>query len=165
MKNTVDRKKKLILDLLKIALQKEELSDYMLLMPNYSIETTDPNSDNQGALDSYSWEALYIFAEHNPNLPIGTSITNALSRNATYKGERAIMATFSFLKYYCYRMKNCEATPFVVDVQLVLNKLRNTILGNKEMYMQKKECIDEPFWYYIKRHSDYFEKEFGLTLI
>lgn len=165
MKNIVDRKKKLILDLLKIAIQKEELSDYMLLMPNYSIESTDPNSDNHTALDYYSWEALYTFAKQNPQIPIGTSITNALNINSTYKGEQAIMATLSFIEYYCKKLKSCKKTPFTIDVQLVLDKLRNTILEDKEMYMQKKECFNKPFWHYIKQHSDYLEAEYGLTLI
>lgn len=165
MRQGLDRNRTLIFKLLDIAVKNNELDDFMLMMPNYSISSTDPNRDSRDPLDHYSWEALYRFADKNPHIPLADHITKALMNNSSYKGEGAIMATISFLEYHCRLVKSSKDVPFVIEVQPVLDELRNTILSNKEMYTMEKDCFNEPFWNYIEAHSEYLKKEFDLTLI
>ncbi len=160
-----NRNENLIFRLLEIAVKKDELSEYMLLSPGYSISSRDSNVDEQKALDYYSWEALYKFAKKYPKVPIGDLISKALIHNASYKGEDAIMATLSFIEYNYRYVKKRIIKPFDFDAQPVLDELRVTILDNKEIYTQKKSCFNEPFWNYIEEHSDTLKKEFGLKLI
>lgn len=159
------QKKDLILKLLKIAIQKDELSAYMRLRPDYTVESCDPNSNERCGLDYYSWEALYVYANQNPKENIGEIITDALNCNASYKGERVILSVISFLEYYCEYLKKNKTSPFSIDVQFILDTLAHSILDNKDMYTSKKECFNEPFWNYIEKHNEYLKKEFGYRLI
>ena len=155
----------LIVKLLKIAMNCNELHKYMLLLPIYSISSRDPNGIERNALDYYSWEAIYRFARENPDFSLSEHIMDALLYNTHYKGERAIMATLSFIKYYCKKQETDEARLLELNVQLVLDEFRDTILNNKDMYMIGKQEFNEPFWNYILNDSKYLSEQFNLKLI
>lgn len=160
----IDRDKKLIMQLLDAAISKNELDSFMLLLPDYSIRGRDLNG-YIAPRAHYSWEALYEYANINPDFPMVDEIKTVLCRNAVYKGERAIENTLGFIEYHLSKEKVHQA-PFHIDFQEVISQLRKTIQQNRELYLVPKEAFqNEPYWTRIEQHSERLREEFAVELL
>lgn len=160
-----ERNKKVIRDLLIIAIRNKEFVEFVLMMPNYCVETRDLNGFVKPNR-YYTMQAIYEYYSENPEVKLDELLYDALIYISTsYKGEGAIENVLEVVKYQLHHEKDGLA-PFKIDCQAVLDKLRVTIFENKEMYLKSKEAFDfVPFWNTIEKYNLLFKEKYAHNVL
>lgn len=155
------KNRELISNLLKIAIKDNEFVNFVLMMPNYCIETRDLNGFVKPNR-YYTMQAIYDYYNENPKFKIDELLYNTLINiSREYKGEQAIETVLETVQYQLdFEKKNLA--PFKIDCQSILNELRLTLLKNKEMYLQQKKSFDYvPFWNNIENYNTELQEKFN----
>lgn len=147
------KNKELMRKLLKISLKNNEFEQFVLMMPNYCVETRDLNGFVRPNR-RYTMQAIYEYHLSKPKFRIDQLLYTTLIHIAQeYKGEQAIETVLETVKYQLNAEKN-NLSPFEMDCRTILNELRLTIMKNKEMYLQEKEDYGNvPFWHNIEEYD------------
>ena len=163
--NIMEENNKLIKKLLKIAVKNNDFENFVLMRPNYCIESRDLNGfvvPNR----YYTMNAIYECYKEDSSLQLDVLLYNALINiSKKYKGERAIETVLETVKYHLDAEKN-NVAPFKIDCQSILNELRNMLLKNKDMYMEKKEVFNNvPFWNNIEEYDSTLLNNYGHKIL
>ena len=159
------KNKELIKNLLKIAIKDNDFVNFVMMMPNYCIETRDLNGFVKPNRN-YTMQAIYEYYNETPKSRMYELLYNTLIYiSKEYKGEKAIETVIETIQYQLDSEKN-NLAPFKIDCQSILNELRLNLLKNKEMYLQQKKSFDYvPFWNNIENYNIVLQENYGHKIL
>lgn len=132
MKNEIENES---LKKLSVALESNRLYAFMLGIGIYKLDVGNMNKDmvlNTGAI----MHTIYIYCKRISN--IGNEVQETLEFLANVKTFAAVYAVLEIVTYQLKAEKN-NNSPFKLNIEKILNILRNNLKNNLNVYSQKGE--------------------------
>lgn len=162
MENNYKYVKELAEDLLDIALKYDELKKYILTYPGYEVYVNDGNGNK---VDSKDAKMQAIYKKYSMDVNISKKLFDALDFNISItKNGKFLLEILEIIKYQMLGQEQ-KTVPFQIDCVLLLQKVKNNIMQNKNIYEKSSNSYPKGFMPDFKIQDQNLEASYGHKIL
>lgn len=150
-------------NVLKVALEYNDLRRYILGFPPYSIEIQDESGNNSECIFA-KMEAVYQYSKENPTAEIGEQLYKLLkSLTVIIRSVDAFLNVLRVVEYQIVAEQEKRA-PFKMNYEELLENIRNNLAINKDLYFTAPYA-EKHFMSTIQQHDEMLSRNYGYKIL
>ena len=150
-------------NVLKVALNNNDLRRFILGFPPYSIEIQDDSGNNSECIFA-KMEAVYQYSKENPTAEIGEQLHELLKTLTVI--VRSVDAFINVLRVVEYQIvaEQEKRAPFKMNYEELLENIKNNLAANKVIYTSEI-YVQYNFMGTIQQHNEMLSRNYGYSIL